>query len=370
MPFSSSFDESIRLASQHNGMPMIFLVNEAARSAVIPAGLLPMRPVKGVFFQEHNYTPQNLDLSTLKKYFNGQKAVAGSDLQAYSYTQIAEYLPYSFDPFIDEIRASVLGDFSRTAAIKLLSSSASSFDYALSRSFIKLLDTVPVTSAKLSKLYLGEWDSSLSSESRAPVIYHQLFNQILFETFDDELGNDVRQIQEKPWLINSKFSAMIGKAESKAFDNVTTPDDFETFDKIFGNSFIKAMRILHRVYGPEMDAWHWSNVHTAQFAVPFMRSDTINRYLNEDEKNALNSSAMVVPAAGDPGRFDVKDYASSALMNGSGITEIRNYGISIHPRSEYSKKSPSDFTVINMNDYSRKYAAVIEPVLQPAVVSQ
>ncbi|MGL4369270.1 MAG: penicillin acylase family protein, partial [Spirochaetota bacterium] len=364
-PFAASFEQSVLSASSHSGYPRIFFIHSGKRGVVLPAGRLPQRPVRGIFFQDHNYIPPESDLSALRRYYDNRAALSSSVFKPEEYPSIAGYIPYSYDTGTEEISSLLTGDFSRDSRIKALSNTKSSSSGRISAGFNRLLEDIPVTSAKLSRIYFSDWNSSLSKDSRAPLIYYQLYTSIIEETFSDELGSDWRQIAESPWLISEKFEALLNKGDSRAFDNITTSDEVENFDAVFSRSFLKGMRILHRVYGPESDSWIWSRVNASSLRIPVLHKDLLSGYAGSDGEKPFEYAAAVAPAS-QPGTFSVYGRGSISILENNGVFLTSNFSASVHPRSEFSGSSPRESETAELNSYAKIYESRIHPA-QPAV---
>ena len=110
--------------------------------------------------------------------------------------------------------------------------------------------------------YLRNWDGNMQPTETAAAIYAVFLNQLLINTFKDELGPD--RFDEFIFVSNIPLRTLeriLPDANNVWWDDISTPGIRETRDVIISRSFAEALNILQKSYGRDMREWQWGRLH-------------------------------------------------------------------------------------------------------------
>ncbi|HOP63015.1 MAG TPA: penicillin acylase family protein [Spirochaetota bacterium] len=152
--------------------------------------------------------------------------------------------------------------------------------------FRQILNSAPLTSAKMTKIYFNEWDFTTRNKMQAPSIFYTTLLYLIEETFKDELKSETESLLKYSHLFYDKFYHIFDKNLSNIFDDTGT-DQIETRESIFDRAFLKSMRYLNRKNGPLMDKWKWGEINKNYYRIPNVTSSIYTRIykLNEIPDN-------------------------------------------------------------------------------------
>lgn len=125
--------------------------------------------------------------------------------------------------------------------------------------------------------FLRNWNAEFTETSIAATIYAQWFKQLLRNTLQDELGEELFQnylsLVNAPTRVMAKLladSALVTEMNDLTlvqvwrynawFDNIHTPKE-ETRDDIIRESFAQAIQILRKQLSENEAEWQWSKLH-------------------------------------------------------------------------------------------------------------
>jgi penicillin amidase len=359
-PFAANSEAALARASAYEGIPFLFFMTDGRRTISAPVGKLPRRTGGDDLFRERDAAPQMVNLSGYLKNSISAKMVGSSVPDSGDYAAAADYISGISSQQTDRIRSVLDGEWTKSRILAAAGSTVSERDTRIAKQYLKLLGGVPITSGKLCNLYLSGWDGSFSGDSKAPLIFNQMGASLASEILTDELGPDIRQVFDNPDLLSVSIEKILGKADSKACDNIATPETFETFDTVFSQSFIKAVRYLHRSYGPEMDRWSWSRVHKRLFPVPFVRSGL---FVPHRETSSSPYAAQVL-YSGTPGVFGVREIGQDVCIVSGGTFFQSNYPVSCNPWSEFSAPVKDSTRLDDMSSVNAVVSASVAPAAQ------
>lgn len=226
--------------------------------------------------------------------------------------------------------------------------------------FRQILDTTPVTSAKMTKIYFNEWDYTSRYKLQAPAIFFTTLNYMIDETFRDDFGNDTDSLLKNSYLLYDEFYQIFNKNLTTIFDNTRT-DQIETRETIFDKAFLRSMRYMSRKKGPLMDNWRWGDLNRNFYKIPNVSSATFSRFFKMDE----------IPANGSPDTLfcsvfgsDFKPLSATALtgfMADDRFTFRMNYGYSssIFSKFYYERITRTSYDDRSESDYY--YKVIIHP---------
>jgi penicillin G amidase len=273
IPFANTAGNVIQLAAGSTGYPHTLLISSGRDIVKTLFGSIGERPVKGILFHEPLNQPIQKHLSGLSAAIKDGLVFSSAKVREEEFPSLKEYIIYRFDEKENICESIVQKEPSASSVMKVIGGAESPILLQMAKSFTRYLANIPVTSAKLSKSYLSEWKGDLAGREIAPGIVHQMIFSMMGETLGDELSDDIALVYADPGAVYEKLSVLLEKGNSHAFDNVTTPEEVENFDKVMNTSFIKAMRLMHRRYGPEMGGWRWDRVVQPKFDMQLARSE-------------------------------------------------------------------------------------------------
>jgi len=152
--------------------------------------------------------------------------------------------------------------------------------------FKELLQNNPVTSARLTRIYFSNWNFSMDSKMVAPVLYHSILKNFIFETLKDEFGNQSEQLKLYYPLLVNNFYDICKKMISPLFDDINT-SEVEKVNSIFDKSFMITTRNLSRKFSPYMDRWYWGVVSKINKKTLFSTNEIIKSLTGTKKENVL-----------------------------------------------------------------------------------
>lgn len=314
-----SFGEGVSSFLATYGGPPVFAMydNGLSVSAGI-TGSIPMRKVKGILFQDSAKIPGVLSLSGLKTVIksNSITLIASTHMEDI-FPIVKEYVPYRYNDTRNQIKTAIENYSTAESIIDLLVKSGSSIRLELARLVSKNLTGIPVTSARLARIYLTKWNGELASDSVAPVFLYRLLFSFIDNSFKDELGDDIKNLHSDPELLYEKIKPLLDIGDSRFYDDLSTVDDFETFDKIFSASFLESTRELHRSYGPEMDNWKWGKIDDPVFGISNSSSGINFSFMRKSEKNIVQCDEAV-SFDSISGKIKTQPIAHTTILNWGG----------------------------------------------------
>ena len=227
--------------------------------------------------------------------------------------------------------------------------------------FIKNLESNPITSSRLSRIYLNKWDGHSEIDSVAATLFHSILFDYISETFADKTAFNPDDIMDNYQLLTDNFHKMI-LGRSPYFNDKRT-DVYESPEDIFDRAFLKTLRKLSRSAGPIMDEWKWGNMHrnSYNFSLKTVFSGTLK---SEWEKDSYLPGGIDSILNGHVGA-DLRPKYTSSMMGifTSSVSEITmDFPCSLHPRTPFEEKNISfEFDQLERVDrMERKHITTIQ----------
>lgn len=227
--------------------------------------------------------------------------------------------------------------------------------------FRQILDSTPLTSAKMTKIYFNDWDLSTRQKLQAPAIFYTTLNNMINDTFRDELGNDTDSFLKYSYLLYDDFHEILNKNTSFVFDNIIT-DQIETRESIFDRAFLNSMRSLGRKTGPLMENWAWGELTKTFFKIPNITSSIYTRFyrINETPVNGAPDSLYYLSFSQDYKPVDATVLTGFISDNSFKFKMNYAYSSSIFSDFYYGKISKVHSDSSSGNEVS--YKTVINPL--------
>lgn len=140
--------------------------------------------------------------------------------------------------------------------------------------------------------YLKNWDYKNTQYDAATSIFNMFFVKLLFNTFHDELGDELyyEYVYFPAFPINTMDKLI--ESESNWFDNIET-DTIETKRWIIKKSFLDAIQELKLKYGTEIKNWQWGNLHQLTLKHPLGKIQPLNSVFNLGPYKLGGSSSTI-----------------------------------------------------------------------------
>lgn len=344
LPFADSVNRGKAVLKNIQSMPAVYLLAAQDGAVLVYTGKIPVRVIKGVIFREggtYEEARRLMDLSDLNPGFPRGNLIAGNAMIEDEPAALKEYLMAKDTSRLLRLR----GLLEREKAVDrkyvedCLRDTRSSVAEKYVPLFLALLDKVPITSAKLSRIYFHEWDFSMDFDSIPATVFQTLLVHLIKEAVGDELKEDTDAWMENYYLLTDNFLKMLQDDKSLLFDDKSTREKVETRDMIFDRAFLKSMRFLNRRFGPIMESWKWGMLHRGQFAIPLTRDGTFltkNLYKIKERIFSGGNGTLLKSSINANDGMSVRDCtALSWIGDFASPSLFPSFGISLNPRSEY-----------------------------------
>lgn len=162
---------------------------------------------------------------------------------------------------------------------------------------------------------LAGWDGRDDQDLAAPLIYHALYERLVYETYVDEMGDKLARSWLGQWYAwQERFDELAKTPDSPWFDDVRTPQK-ETLPDLVRRSAAMVRAELQARHGADASKWKWGDEHRIHFFSPLRRSGTGRDWLGYAEAPMSGSGATLLRALSPfMGGFDVQFFASMRLV--------------------------------------------------------
>ncbi len=343
LPQADTLDKARRLLVNLNSPPRVYLLGEGDRAQKVFAGKVPLRTYPDRIFKrdEAGTWMGLLDLSVNFRQSDRDILIAGDSMIEDEPPVFKNYLLVNDANRLARVRELVEavnyldGPYMRDVLRDTFSITA----YYYAPLLITLLEQIPITSARLSRIYLHDWDFAIRVKSVPAAIYQVLVVRLIQETLSDELKGDVDVVLENHYLIVDKFFEAFLSEKSLLFDDIGTKDKMEFRDTIFDRALLKTLRYFNNAKGPIMEEWRWGDLHTGRFKIPFIEETSF------PVRRFFDNESYAIPGANSTIRrstFNAQnDYSAEEVSALSGIVGDKEtefsalYGSSINPLSVF-----------------------------------
>jgi len=146
--------------------------------------------------------------------------------------------------------------------------------------------------------YLRNWDGGMREEEIAPTIYAVFLQQLLINTFRDELGED--RFRQFIYIANVPIRTLekiLSDSNNVWWDDVGTRGFVESRDTIIKISFQQAITILRRTFKDNLVVWQWGKLHTLTYRHIFESGgEQVARLVNIDAGPVPGGATTVMQA--------------------------------------------------------------------------
>lgn len=224
--------------------------------------------------------------------------------------------------------------------------------------FLSMLGGNLLTSSKLSKIYLSDWNYKTISGLQAPSIFYTTLTLFINETYRDDFENDSEYNLNSGYLLYPDLFELCQKNITSAFDRPDTPS-VETRETIFDTAFLNSMRFLNRKEGPLMEDWKWGLINRSRFTIPYERLFIFSKFFKIKD----------LPLSGGPDvieniQYNNKFIATSStsfysLMNKETLLFKMNYSYSTSMLSDFYYGDNVIDNFKDLNESEQIYKTVI-----------
>jgi penicillin amidase len=168
--------------------------------------------------------------------------------------------------------------------------------------------------ADLARILDG-WDGRDDKDLAAPLIYHTLYERLVYETYVDEMGDKLARSWLAQWYAwQERFDELLKTPDSPWFDDVRTPQQ-ETLPDLVRRVAATVRPELQARHGADPAKWKWGDEHRIAFVSPLRRSGTGRDFLGYAEAPMSGSGATLLRALNPfMGGFEVNFFASMRLV--------------------------------------------------------
>lgn len=178
---------------------------------------------------------------------------------------------------------------------------------------VAALQTDPAN-ADLARI-LAAWDGRDDKDLAAPLIYHTLYERLVWETYVDEMGDKLARSWLGVWYAwQERFDELVQTPDAPWFDDIRTPQK-ETLPDLVKRVAAVVRPELQARHGADPAQWKWGDEHRIYFFSPLRRSGSGRDWLGYAEA-PMSGSGSTLQRALTPfmGGFNVEFFASMRLV--------------------------------------------------------
>lgn len=262
--FANSINDVVPIAQKYKGQPRIFIVQDDTRAYQIIAGSTLPDTETNVFFSPDKALLVKIAIGVYE-IKQSDMCIAGSEFVENPSPALQRIMIFNNTDRLSTIQ-NELTKFSELQ-YKDIEKVLHSIHYPGAKDdlfiFNNLLDRMPITSAKLAKVYFRDWNLAMNSGDVAPTLYNAIIASLIRETFSDELSYVVDDMLGYYVILEPEFKKLFKEDKSIYFDDITTLEKTENRDIIFDRAFLHSLKFFNYTIGPYIDDWKWGNVHMA-----------------------------------------------------------------------------------------------------------
>lgn len=271
--FANSIQDVIQIVQKYKGQPRVFIVQDDTRSFQIIAGSAMLDNESVLLSPEKALLLKNAP--ALFEIKQADMCIAGSEFVENPSPAIQRVMVFNNTGRLSSLshELSHYNEMQYKDIEKILYS----VTYPDAKEYLviinNLLDKMPITSAKLAKVYFRDWDLRMSISEVAPTLFNAVIATMIHETFKDELPYVVGDMMKHFVIFEPEFKKLFKEETSLYFDDVTTLEKTESRDMIFDRAFLHSLKLFNYTLGPYIDDWKWGKIHTA--TIKYYNSDSL-----------------------------------------------------------------------------------------------
>ncbi len=220
--FANSIQDIIPIVQKYKGQPRIFVIQDNTRTYQIVAGSAMQDNEAVLISPEKAFQAKNaLDIFEIKQ---ADMCIAGSEFVENPSPTLKRGMVFNNTGRLSSLyhELSHYNEMQYKDIEKILYSVI----YPDAKEYLviinNLLDKMPITSAKLAKVYFRDWDLTMKSNEVAPTLFNAIIAAMIRETFADELPYAVENMLTHFAIFEPEFQRLFKEDKSIYFDDITT----------------------------------------------------------------------------------------------------------------------------------------------------
>jgi hypothetical protein len=227
-----------------------------------------------------------------------------------------------------------------------------------------MLESNPMTSARLSNIYLSSWNFLTESKLQAPAIFYTTLAYYVNESYRDIFDDNDEYNLDNAYLLYFDFFNQLTSNKSLIFKKTDGTID-ETKVKNFDTAFLNSMKFLNRNLGPLMENWTWSSLTDFDYKINRKHKRKVNIYRKlfvNEKKTQIEGGPDSVENIQLNAKFDVISISSfQSIMTDDTLWFKMKSGYSTSIFSDFYFRSNTIDKFENINSPKQAYKTVIMP---------
>ena len=359
LPFANNRFAARNFVSNVASYPKVYLFADNKGAFKTYSGKIPVRSMRDKAFKVQSSSYEtNFSVGTV----GGSLIIAGSSMEKQNVGKFGRYL---FSDKNKSIRMKNLlrkGRKLTTLDLKnVMKDDCSIYAEKFVPEFLSILNNIPITSARLTRIYFKDWNYKMSKDLVAPSIYNVIVNQFLYETIYDELGSSVNGVMNNYTYLLPTFYKIVNRKKSILF-NDTYSEKNELIENTFDKAFLGGMRLLFRKSGPVMGNWTWGNYHKGSFYIPLTEKSFFSHFLSNKQEYFYNGGVDTIMKSDFSFNFKLKSISSLMIIYDSNNSFVDlNFSYSVSPFSKFYYGNLKKPIFVNLSAMKEYYEVNISP---------
>ena len=308
----------------------------------------------GNAFIRSDFTAYNWFKSGLAADYTGSDVLAPGDLTSYRKSIITQPLK---NEHLNRILA-LKRIYTEEKIIKIINDNHSEAARKFIPVFRAILESNPLTSAKMTKIYFNDWDFNAIKTSQAASIFYTTLNYYISETMKDEFDDDLSYNMANAHLFYNDFFDMLTMKEQLLYDNPET-ENLENREMVFDISFFNAMRFLNRKTGPLMDEWKLGRTNFAMFTLPRLKYNILSYFFKPEPVAVDGGPDTLSGVITDTEFHPVSGVSICGYMNSNVFKFSMNTGYSTSLLSDFFYGKTVNIPFTEIGSTNSKYKTIL-----------
>jgi penicillin amidase len=179
---------------------------------------------------------------------------------------------------------------------------------------------------------LKSWGGEHGFKQVGPTIYYKLVNNILRNTFEDELGKESFSVFITTQVSRRSFPNLLDNDSSVWWDNVRT-EGVENRKMVVNTSFKETVQQLSELLGPDISQWYWEKVHLLEHVHAIGRQKPFDKLFNVGPFPVTGGDEVINKMDFDENVFPYRVKSGPAMRIVIDMGDMEN-SISINPTGQ------------------------------------
>ncbi|MCL1864355.1 MAG: penicillin acylase family protein [Spirochaetes bacterium] len=359
IPFETEIDTARKRLLLNDSTLKGFIISDINRAFKIYAGFVNQPNKNDMIFIDGS---KSLQPSPWK--FSSVMSISGYDYIGSDLSMSRNTMNYNIiNKFKDErFNSLVIKNkvYDKDKVISLISDSYSIVGEKFTPIFNKMLESNPMTSSKLSLIYLNNWNLFAESKLQAPAIFYRTLTCYINESYRNIFGEDSEYNLNNAHLLYFDFFNQLINNNPMIFDKPESKG--ETKEKKFDIAFLNSMKSLNRDKGPLMENWTWGSLNSFNYEIPSVRTNFLRRVFFKAQKLQSKGGPDTVENIQLNGSFDLLSTTSfQSVMTNETMWFKMNLGYSTSILSDFYFGSNIIDKFENPGSQKQTYKTTIAP---------